>query len=172
MSIQDFHYVSVILSCGGGGELPAEPVLDLRHTTSYLSIDVNFGWHSITIGRCVQQSLYLEHLLPSADGIYLSLAFRTQAGERLQVHSSFPVFIPFILPNPPCPDCAETMKKVQEFYSSLDFTDGSPVEGAQSGIRDLRAMGYRLCIVTARSGEGRMKSVTEAWVRAYFPGEF
>ncbi|OAX44907.1 hypothetical protein K503DRAFT_13335 [Rhizopogon vinicolor AM-OR11-026] len=63
-----------------------------------------------------------------------------------------------------------TRAKVWQFYISGQMSQARPVPGAREGIEALRALGYRLIIVTARSKEGQADSW--AWVERWFPGCF
>jgi len=57
---------------------------------------------------------------------------------------------------------------VQAFYQSDAFRNAPPVDGAIAGVAELRKMGLRLVIVTARGSAQRQ--ATEEWVSKHLPG--
>lgn len=63
-----------------------------------------------------------------------------------------------------------TRTKVKEFYASGQMAQAQPVPGAREGVEALRALGYRLIIVTARGKDSHADSW--AWVERWFPGCF
>lgn len=63
-----------------------------------------------------------------------------------------------------------TRTKVMKFYASGQIWQAQPVPGAREGVEALRAMGYRLIIVTARGKDSYDDSW--AWVERWFPGCF
>jgi hypothetical protein len=63
-----------------------------------------------------------------------------------------------------------THEKVREFYASGQMSQAQPVPGAREGVEALRALGYRLIIVTARAKHEHAESW--AWVERWFPGCF
>ncbi|TFK30756.1 hypothetical protein FA15DRAFT_713399 [Coprinopsis marcescibilis] len=67
-------------------------------------------------------------------------------------------------------DPKETFKKVAKFYETDRIYQSRPVEGAKDGLEELKKLGYRLIIVTARSKDTADQSWT--WVQKYFPGCF
>ncbi|KAG8686053.1 hypothetical protein FRC09_014377, partial [Ceratobasidium sp. 395] len=62
----------------------------------------------------------------------------------------------------------ETLHKVRLFSGSDEFAKIPPVDGALEGIKALKALGYRLEIVTARST--RHQPMTEDWLSRWLPG--
>jgi hypothetical protein len=60
--------------------------------------------------------------------------------------------------------------KVREFYTSGQISHAQPVHGAREGVGALRALGYRLIIVTARVKD--LHADSWAWVERWFPGCF
>ncbi|EAU92658.2 hypothetical protein CC1G_01703 [Coprinopsis cinerea okayama7 len=64
----------------------------------------------------------------------------------------------------------ETFKKVREFYETDIIYNTKPVPGAREGIENLRQLGFRLIIVTARAEDTADQSWK--WVERYFPGCF
>ncbi|OJA07628.1 hypothetical protein AZE42_01122 [Rhizopogon vesiculosus] len=72
--------------------------------------------------------------------------------------------------NPSWGTPSTTRAKIWEFYISGQMSKARPVPGAREGVEALRALGYRLIIVTARSKEGQAGSW--AWVERWFPGCF
>lgn len=63
-----------------------------------------------------------------------------------------------------------TRTKVKEFYLSDQISQAKPLPGAREGVEALRALGYRLIIVTARNKD--MHADSWAWVERWFPGCF
>lgn len=63
---------------------------------------------------------------------------------------------------------SETLRKVRVFSESDDFAKIPPVEGALEGVKALKALGYRLEIVTARGA--RHKPMTDKWLAQWLPG--
>ncbi|KAG8951256.1 hypothetical protein FRC04_006495 [Tulasnella sp. 424] len=64
----------------------------------------------------------------------------------------------------------ETVSKVLRFYTADEYKQALPVFDAPRICKQLKAMGYRLVIVTARSDEHR--KITEDAINKYFPGVF
>ncbi|KAG9017622.1 hypothetical protein FRB90_000492 [Tulasnella sp. 427] len=64
----------------------------------------------------------------------------------------------------------ETVAKVLRFYTADEYKQAGPVLDAPRICKQLKAMGYRLIIVTARSDEHR--KITEDAINKYFPGVF
>ncbi|KAJ3835417.1 hypothetical protein F5878DRAFT_628007 [Lentinula raphanica] len=64
----------------------------------------------------------------------------------------------------------ETYQKVKDFYASMQLYDAAPVPGAREGVQDLRDMGYKLIVVTARGSD--VKEESWDWVNKWFPGLF
>ncbi|KAG9104583.1 hypothetical protein FRC06_001049 [Ceratobasidium sp. 370] len=62
----------------------------------------------------------------------------------------------------------ETLRKVKLFSGSDELTNVPPVDGAIEGIKSLKALGYRLEIVTARGTQHR--SMTDNWLSKWLPG--
>ncbi|KAF8334076.1 uncharacterized protein EI90DRAFT_2884894, partial [Cantharellus anzutake] len=62
----------------------------------------------------------------------------------------------------------ETLKKVQQFLKSPEFLNVPVVEGAKEGVAELRRLGFRLVIVTARAS--RDSKLTDEWLSAHLPG--
>ena len=62
----------------------------------------------------------------------------------------------------------ETLSKVRQFSDSDAFLQTPPVEGSLEGTRSLKALGYRLEIVTARAM--RHQPMTEQWLAQWLPG--
>ena len=62
----------------------------------------------------------------------------------------------------------ETHNKVKQFYVDK-LMSPKPVPGALEGLKHLKALGYKLVIVTARHRTEEMG--TRAWLEEYYPGE-
>jgi phosphoglycolate phosphatase-like HAD superfamily hydrolase len=54
------------------------------------------------------------------------------------------------------------------FYASLDFLQVTPVSGALEAVQAMKAMGFRLAIVTTRSTN--LHEQTMAWIDKWLPG--
>lgn len=63
---------------------------------------------------------------------------------------------------------SETIAKVHTLAESSEFASVPPVEGAVEGAKALKALGYRLEIVTARGTHH--KTQTEGWLAKWLPG--
>ncbi|QRW14843.1 hypothetical protein RhiLY_13842 [Ceratobasidium sp. AG-Ba] len=70
--------------------------------------------------------------------------------------------------NPGWGDPSETLDKVKVFSYSDEFERVPPTKGAIEGVKSLKALGYRLEIVTARSTHHR--PMTDAWLAQWLPG--
>ena len=64
----------------------------------------------------------------------------------------------------------ESQKMVQEFYTTEEFSNITPIMGAQAGVAYLKGRGHRLYAVTGRQSTARSK--TESWLDTYFPYAF
>ncbi|KZV92123.1 hypothetical protein EXIGLDRAFT_675529 [Exidia glandulosa HHB12029] len=64
----------------------------------------------------------------------------------------------------------ECLHKAQQFYDSPHYARVSPVRDAYRSMRTLRALGYRLVIITARDKDHH--ALTVAWIDEHFPDCF
>ncbi|KAF5327119.1 hypothetical protein D9619_004722 [Psilocybe cf. subviscida] len=64
----------------------------------------------------------------------------------------------------------ETFQKVTEFYKTDSIYQTQPLPDAKAGLEELKKLGYRLIIVTARKEDEQDQSWE--WVQKYFPGIF
>ncbi|KAG8904523.1 hypothetical protein FRB99_001606 [Tulasnella sp. 403] len=72
--------------------------------------------------------------------------------------------------NPYWGSMKETFTKVLNYYKADDYRHAPPVQDAFRCCKQLKAMGYRLIVLTARSDEHRQ--LTEDAIQKYFPGTF
>ncbi|KAG8695013.1 hypothetical protein FRC08_008118 [Ceratobasidium sp. 394] len=70
--------------------------------------------------------------------------------------------------NPAWGTPTETMRKVKLLAKSDEFWQIPPVDGAIEGVKALKALGYRLEIVTARGTHHQ--PMTEDWLSKWLPG--
>jgi len=62
----------------------------------------------------------------------------------------------------------ETLEKVTQYLKGPEFRNVPMVEGAKEGVAELRRLGFRLAIVTARSSsDGKL---TDEWLATHLPG--
>lgn len=61
-----------------------------------------------------------------------------------------------------------TLEKVYSFYKSDYFKEAPPVRDALKGLKQLKALGCSLIVVTARGDD--MKAITAGAVEKHFPG--
>ncbi|WVQ82411.1 hypothetical protein IAT38_004539 [Cryptococcus sp. DSM 104549] len=64
----------------------------------------------------------------------------------------------------------QTVEMVGKLYKSGLYMRAAPVPGAKEALQKLKALGYRLIIITARSESQR--TGTEDWIAAYMPDIF
>ncbi|EPQ61079.1 hypothetical protein GLOTRDRAFT_69266 [Gloeophyllum trabeum ATCC 11539] len=64
----------------------------------------------------------------------------------------------------------ETNEKVKKFYEGGEILKAEPVPGALEGVTNLRELGYRLIIVTARMR--KLLETSWKWLEEHFPGVF
>ena len=64
----------------------------------------------------------------------------------------------------------ESQKMVQEFYRSKDFTQLTPIKGAQKAMYKLRRCANKMYIVTGR--QDVVREETEDWINTFFPNVF
>ena len=64
----------------------------------------------------------------------------------------------------------ESQKMVQEFYRSKDFTQLTPIKGAQKAMYKLRRCTNKMYIVTGR--QDVVREETEDWINTFFPNVF
>ena len=68
-----------------------------------------------------------------------------------------------------CLGGAETSEKLQAFFNSISYLGCEPVAHASEGLVALKALGYRLKVVTARNYDHRAE--TYEWLDIYLPGK-
>jgi len=91
-------------------------------------------------------------------------------GKELRLTQAESIFSKPFIQNPFWGTPSITRTKVEEFYLSGQISRAQLVPGAREGVEALRALGFRLIIVTARVKD--MHTDSWAWVERWFPGCF
>ena len=65
---------------------------------------------------------------------------------------------------------AEAVERVYEFVRSREIIELEPIPGSVAGIKELKALGHELIVVTGRPIESMDE--TWAWLEVYYPGAF